>query len=704
MPTKRFNKIIIASLLTLPISAQQQEGVSSITRPEEEAIRPVILSRPGQSRERLPIIGAAPSSVPTAPAPAVASARPPTAAPVTIQPTWETQKLARSYTFLIPAPRGQITDRNGVPLAQNRMAQNLAIVFPLDSKYSDAEAQNYINARLAVASRLCGRPIVLEGDRMDKAVKHYKNRSMMPLVVALDLKPNEVTAVQQSNAPGLMLQAIYQRIYPQGKTAGHMVGYVGRMGNALTGVIESGESLWPQVEGREGLELVFNEQLTGKNGTMFISYDAQGRKSEERILVPPTPGQNVVTAIDLKIQRAVEGSLASAGRPCAMTVMDCTNGEVLAMASYPNYDPNVFVPTISQDEMDALSNPKGNHPLIPRAYRASYPLGSVFKVFTGFAALSAGKIDPDDQFGGKAKMKIDGRWFANHTSRESGPKNFVQAMTVSDNTYFYTTGLKTGFPILADYSRKLGFGSKTGVTINNEESGGLNDIETIRKTEKREGGQGDLANMAIGQGKTEVTTLQVAKAMSAMANGGTVYQPRLVLQVQGVDDKVTMGYDLRVRHQFSIDKEVASVMKKALLSVVYGGGGTGRHAQVSGLKIAGKTGTAQWGAGKDEKVAAWFSGYAPAEKPKWAFATVYEGKKGDDSIHGGTHSGPIIARALSKFPKPWPEEEKEGGLRKSKKKKKKLSDDDDKHEADAPDNDPPPKPKVRRRESEEVVQ
>ena len=699
MQSNRFTTITAAFALALPLSAQQSQpqGVPSITRPTEpEVRRPTVIARPGEPRT---IIGAAPTNVPvmSPPEPVVVPPPPAPVKPVVIQPTWETQKLARSYTFTIPAPRGQITDRNGVPLARNRIAQNLAIIFPTPAKFTDAEAQQFIGQQVALAGRIIGRPLAVP----EKGLKHYQNRSITPLVIpsAIDLSPVEVAAFTRMNPPGLTLQAVYQRVYPQGRSAGHIVGYVGRMGNWLTGGVETNELLWPQVEGREGLELTFNEQLTGKNGALFVSYDAMGRKSEERVLVAPTPGQNVITTIDMRFQKSVEASLAASSRPCAMSVMDCNTGEILAMASMPNYDPNTFIPTITEAEMTALNDPKNNNPLIPRAFRASYPLGSVFKVFTGLSSLNEGKVDPGDEFGGEAFLTIDGRKFWDHTKKDTGPKNFVGALTVSCNTYFYKMGMKTGFAPITEYARNLGFASKTGIPINGEEAGSLNDVETILKVDKRKAGMGDLANLSIGQGLTAVTPLQVTKAMTAIANGGTVYQPRLVLQVQGVDDKVNIGYDVRVRHQFTIDKEVATAMRKGLFNVVNGKGGTAHAAQNSNVSLAGKTGTAQWGSGAKERVAAWFGGYAPAEKPKWAFAAVYEGKPGDDSIHGGSNVGPIISRALKGFPKPEPEE-KEGGLRKPKKKKT----DNDEEAMEAAEEEAPKKPRRRRVEPDEVVQ
>ena len=670
----------------LPLSAQR----STIARPGESGEPPVpraVVVRPAPGRETVGSAAAAAVGIPVAkPAPA-----PPVAAPAKpefqLQPSWETQKFARTYTFTIPAPRGQITDRNGVPFAQTCMAQNLAINFPTPPAFTDAEASRYIADQVAVARAILKRPIVVEAE---KALKHYRNRGVMPLVITQDLKPSEVELIKRANAPGLTLQQIYQRIYTQGATAGHIIGYVGRQGTYSTGDVEKDEPLWPGSEGRSGLEKTFNEQLTGKPGTLLVTFDAQGRKASEKVIAPPIPGQNVILALDMAMQKAVEKSLIASRRPGAMVLMDPNTGEILAMGSMPGFDPNDFVPTISPEEFDRLSKDPGN-PLLPRAFNSAYPPGSTFKVITGLAAMNEGLVDPDDAFGGEAVITIGGTQFHNWKHSDVGPLNFVQALTQSCNTYFYKMGLKEGHKPILEYAALLGLGRKTGIPLGGESPGNLMTTEYMMKTYKRRLMPGDIANLSIGQGDTTVTPLQLASAFGSVGNGGTVFMPRLVLQVQAVDGKITFGYDVRVREQFTIDKDTMKALRDGLIGVVNSPSGTAGVAAMPNVKVAGKTGTAQWGSGKNEKVAAWFAGFAPAEHPKFAFAAVYEGKPGDDTVHGGTYSAPIVARVLKEFLKPTPKEKDD-----AKKKKKRPRDDDD-----TAQDDPPPKARVVRHRADD---
>ena len=688
---------IAVCIFAQPLFAQQPAATSTLKRPSAEPeipraipvhTAPFALVMP----EKVPLIGG-PASSAAAIKPAPVPATPPPVQPATtafdVEPSWETQKLARTYVFSIPAPRGMITDRNGVPLAQTRVVQNLAIQFPTPPQFTDAEASRYIYEQVARARGITRRDIMVDAD---KALKHYKNRGVMPLVIAQNLKPAEIEAVKRANAPGIMLQQIYQRYYPQGATAGHILGYVGRQGTYPTGVVENSELLWPSSEWREGLEKTFNEQLTGKNGVMAVSFDAQGRKSSEKVVEPPTPGQNVVTTLDLNIQRIVERSLVDAKRPSAMVVMDPNNGEILAMASMPCYNPNDFIPSISIEEFDKLNNDP-EHPLIPRAFRASYPPGSTFKIITGLAALNEGLVDPEDTFGGEAVIEIGGIKFRNWKKSDVGPLNFVEALTQSCNTYFYKMGLKAGYKPIIEYAQRLGLGAKSGIPIGSEDDGNLMTSDYMMKRYKRRIMPGDIANMSIGQGDTLVTPLQLTGAVATVANGGTVYQPRLVLQVQGVDNKVTFGYEVRVRDQIEIDKATLKALREGLLGVVNSGNGTAHQAQAPGFKVAGKTGTAQWGTGKNEKVAAWFTGYAPADKPQYAFTSLYEGAAGNNDVHGGTYSAPIVGRVLKQILIAAPKEKK-GGLRKP------MPVDEDEEVQD----DPPPRARPVKRPPEEVVQ
>ena len=279
-------------------------------------------------------------------------------------PTFETQKLARTFILDVPAPRGQITDRNGVPLAQNRLSYNLVITFPTPLNFSDAQALSYTREKLDEAGRLIGRRFRIS----DQAIlRHYRNRGIMPFEIAPNLTPQEYEGLKDKLPPGMMVRPVYVRIYPNGKVAGQIVGYTGKTGRNPDGIVDNHETIWPQTEGREGLEQTFNDMLTGKNGEYKLTFDKDGRKTSEKLVTPPEPGYNVVTTLDLHLQELAEKALAEKAKRGAMVIIDPNNGDVLALASWPTYDPNVFVPSISADQLKALQSDP-DIPLLPRAY------------------------------------------------------------------------------------------------------------------------------------------------------------------------------------------------------------------------------------------------------------------------------------------------------------------------------------------------
>ena len=285
----------------------------------------------------------------------------------------------------IPAPRGQITDRNGVPLAQNRLSYNLVITFPTPLNFSDAQALSYTREKIDEAGKLIGRRFRISDEAI---LRHYRNRGIMPFEIAPNLTPQEYEGIKDKLPPGMMVRPVYVRIYPNGKIAGQIVGYTGKTGRNPDGIVDNHETIWPQTEGREGLEQTFNDMLTGKNGEYKLTFDKDGRKTSEKLVTPPEPGYNVVTTLDLHLQELAEKALAAKAKRGAMVIIDPNNGDVLALASWPTYDPNVFVPSISADQLKALQSDP-DIPLLPRAYRSSYPPGSTFKVAVGIAALES---------------------------------------------------------------------------------------------------------------------------------------------------------------------------------------------------------------------------------------------------------------------------------------------------------------------------
>src|SRR6266487_2697116 len=315
----------------------------------------------------------------------------PTAEEETIIPTFETQKLARTYILDVPAPRGQITDRNGVPLAQNRLSYNLAINFPTPLDFSDAQALSFVREKIDKAEKLIGRTLRISDEAI---LRHYRNRGIMPLEIAQNLSQTEYKEVKDNLPAGMIVRPVYVRTYPNGRLAGQIVGYTGKTGRNPDGIVDNHETLWPETEGREGLEQTFNEMLAGKHGEYKLTFDKDGRKTFEKLVTPPVPGYNVVTTLDLHLQELAEQALEAKAKRGAIVVVSPNNGDILALASWPTYEPTLFVPSISSEKFKSLQDDP-NIPLLPRAFRSSYPPGSTFKIAVGIAALESGAVYPD---------------------------------------------------------------------------------------------------------------------------------------------------------------------------------------------------------------------------------------------------------------------------------------------------------------------
>lgn len=556
-----------------------------------------------------------------------------------IVPTFETQKLARTYILDIPAPRGQITDRNGAPLAQNRLSYNLAINFPTPLEFNDNQTLEFAHRQIAAAQKLLGRQIRIADDAI---LRHYHNRGILPFEISTNLSAEEYEAAKAHLPPEMTLRGVYIRVYPQGKVAGQIVGYCGRTGRNPDGIIDNHETIWPETEGREGIEQTFNDMLTGKHGEYKMTFDKDGRKTSEKIVSPPVPGHTVVTALDLRLQELAEKALAAKAKRGAIVIMDPNNGDVLALASWPDYDPNIFVPSISAENFKALQDDPGI-PLLPRAFRSSYPPGSTFKVAVGIAALESGSVTPGEQYQCVPSIQIGNVTFHNWKKSDRGFLNFVQALTESCDTWFYQVGIKTGADPIIDWAQKLGFGAKTGIPIRGEVEGRVPNDPYMKATHGRKLLNGDIANLSIGQGDTQVTPLQMAQAMSIVANGGTFYQTRLVQQVQSIDGGIVTAYNVREKRQLNFSSDTLAQLRDGMINAVNGPAGTAHAASLDTVTVAGKTGTAQWGPKNKERTAAWFAGYLPAQKPVYAFAALYEGDVGVKA-HGGTVAAPLIAQ------------------------------------------------------------
>jgi penicillin-binding protein 2 len=561
--------------------------------------------------------------------------------PATLTPSWETQRQASTYALTIPAPRGQITDRNGVPLAQTRVSNNLSVVFPTPFDFTDRQVVDFVNNAVASARGLTSRPIEFSEEA---AVQHYRNRGVIPFDIVTDLPDDEVAKLQNRLPSGLKLRATYVRTYPQGSVAGQIVGYTGRTSRASTRTLQNNEPLWPESEGREGLEQTFDDQLRGKAGQLDLTFDKDGNKTGERIAAPPEPGYNLVTTIDLDIQRLAEKILQKRAKRGAIVVIDPSTGEVLALASWPTINPNDFVPAISEEKLRKIQSDP-NIPMLPRAYRSAYPPGSTFKVIVGVAAFESHAIAPKDEFDCTSALEIGNMVFRNWKKSDAGDLNFRQALEQSCNTWFYQAGQKIGSRALVSWAKRLGLGARTGILLNGEADGRIPTDEYMQQTYHRHILGGDLANLSIGQGDILISPLQMAQAMGAIANGGIVYQARIVRQVQTLNNEIVYMYNPRAKDILKLGPVTLEEIRKGMIGVVSGPNGTGGAAELKNVKVAGKTGTAQWGPKKKERTAAWFVGFAPADAPKYAFAALYEGAPGE-MAHGGAVAAPMIGEML----------------------------------------------------------
>jgi len=559
----------------------------------------------------------------------------------TIKPTWETQKQARTYVLDIPAPRGQITDRNGAPLAQNKLSYNLAIDFPTPLDFSDARALAFAREKIRAAEKRLDRRLEISDDAI---LRHYHNRGFLPFEIAQNLTEEERADLSGKLPAGLSLKPIYLRFYPNDKVAGQIIGYTGRTSRNADGIIQNGQVLWPETEGREGLELTYNSMLTGRHGKYKVTFDRDGRKTSERIVEPPVPGYNVVTTIDLRLQELAEKALAAKAKRGAIVMIDPNNGDVLAMASWPTFDPNEFIPSISSAKFKELQDDP-NIPLLPRAYRSAYPPGSTFKVAVGMAAFESGTITPHDEYECVPAMDVGNTTFHNWKKSDRGSLDFVRALTESCDTWFYQVGIKTGAGPIIEWAARLGFGAKCGIPLRAESEGRLPSDEYMKATHGRRILGGDIANLSIGQGDVLVTPLQMAQSMAIVANGGTFYQTRLVEQVQTVSNEIVAAYSVRAKKTIDASSVTMQQLKTAMVDAVNAPAGTAHQASLDNVSVAGKTGTAQWGPKEKERTAAWFAGFVPAEKPQYAFAALYEGDVGSKA-HGGTAAAPMIGKIL----------------------------------------------------------
>ncbi len=551
-----------------------------------------------------------------------------------------TRRNARTMSLSVPAPRGMITDRDGLAMAYSEVAYQPAIRFGQLKNGSDEQV-------LAIAKRVIDRYTELDLRMIARTenyiLNHYRYRRWLPLPVGMVLRKDDADALlaKVGVLPYSELLPVYIRKYPEAGLASHILGYTGTQAKLPIGPINHNDPIFERQEGRSGLEKSFNQQLTGNDGIWRLMFNERGDKILDELQQTPRPGGTLVTTLNLPWQKAAEEALRdhTNGRG-AFVMLDCHTGEIVVMATIPNFDPNQFIPFITQKDYDALrENPA--KPLVSRAYAGVYPPASTFKPVTIAAALRHGVIAEDTYIFCPYSVRIGGHEFRNH-SRFTGSINCVTALVLSNNPFMYITAASAtnslGAARLCAMARRMGYGQRSGIPLP-DKAGNVPDENWMFRSYGRGFMQGDAANMAIGQGPLLATPLQVAHSVAAIANGRYLPKLQLVRQMLDRDGNVVYQFSPEVQSNLSDMASSFAVVRRGMQGVV--NGGTGRRAALSYTSNAGKTGTAQWGRASDDCRLAWFAGFMPADKPRYAYVALYEGEP-HQRIAGGRMAAAIV--------------------------------------------------------------
>jgi penicillin-binding protein 2 len=444
----------------------------------------------------------------------------------------------------------------------------------------------------------------------------------MPVRVRRGLSLEDVAKVEEwkLELPGVVVEVEPQRVYPGSRFAAHLLGYVRE---ANDDQLKQGRYRRGDMVGQTGLERLLDEHLRGRDGGERIEVDALGRQIRVMQRAEPTAGAHVVTTVDRRIQEAAERAME--GHAGSIVVMDPRNGDVLAMVSTPAFEIDRFTGTIDREAWIALIKDPA-HPMLNRTVQSQYAPGSVFKIIVAAAGLQETKIAPMDKIHCAGDYSIGGHTFKDWKEGGHGTVDMRRAMVQSCNVYFYQAGLKIGMDHITRYARAFGLGSGTGIDLPSEKVGLIPGRSGRRKTWHA----GETLNVSIGQGTVLVTPMQVARMLSAVANQGTLYKPRLVQRVEGVDGKLLYSEAPLVNGAVELSPMVWAFLHGSLLGVV--NEGTGAATRLPGIEIAGKTGTAQIIANsKAEKGQdhAWFASFAPVGEPRYVVVVMVErGGKG----------------------------------------------------------------------------
>jgi len=526
----------------------------------------------------------------------------------------------RNYlkSMVLPAPRGVIYDRNNNILAENKIVYSLYLIPPY----------KFEKSKISKLSEIVG-------VKIEDIQKIYEKISpyMPAYLLKRKLTPKEIILLEanRDSLPSFTINMEFDRSYPYGTIAAHVLGYMGEVSKEELESEEADYSLGEK-SGKYGLEASYERVLRGKKGFRGVSLYASKDKRIITAQKDPIPGKSIVTSIDIELQRVAEEALGE--EKGVIIVSNPWTGEILALVSHPSFDPNKFIEGFTKKEWENLiKNP--DNPLNNRAISSLYPPGSIFKLIVALSALENKKVSPDDRFFCPGEYWMGKYVFKCWKKGGHGRLDFIDGIAQSCNVVFFNVGLKVGDRVIEDYARRFFLDSKTGIDLPGELRGFIPSREWKEKKLKEPWYPGDTLNLSIGQGYVLVTPIEIHAMMNIIATEGMLYKPHLVSKIIGVD-----GSEEIVKPELigkvNISPSSWSVLKKGMRKVV--DEGTGLATRIPGVNISGKTGTAENPHGESH---AWFSCFFPSENPQYVVTVFVEHGKS-----GGGRAAPIAKKVI----------------------------------------------------------
>jgi penicillin-binding protein 2 len=546
------------------------------------------------------------------------------------------------------APRGIIYDRTGEILAFNRPSFDVQLVL---------EDTPSLGRTLDHLARVTDVPVK---SLRESLTANRKGPRFKPIVLLKDVgrKTADLIETYQEDLPGVSVSVEPKRLYPTAYLDAHVLGYVGVINEDQLTRLPVSRLSSGRIVGQAGIELMENNVLIGTDGGKQVEVDHVGR--ELKVLsqpINPVPGADIQLTIDLRLQRYIRTLMQ--GYQGVVIVSKPRTGEVLALASYPDYDPNQFVGGIDTSKWGALTRNE-DRPLINKAVQGLYPPGSTFKMVLAAAGLNTGAIDPTTKLNCPGYFRINREIHYCWKRSGHGDVTVDQAIEESCNVFFYQVGLQLGVDTIRDYARMFGFGAPTGIELESEKSGLLPSREWKQRVMGEQWYDGETVSVAIGQGFVTVTPIQLANYVNVIANGGLWVRPTLIRRITAPDGRVLASdQDLpRESRLLPLAPEIFDVIRHGMVEAVNGQGGTAGRARSRLFTVAGKTGTSQVVGRKSVKKSgevekdedllphSLFIGYAPAEDPKVSVMVLVEHGEA-----GGRIAAPIARKVLEFYSK-----------------------------------------------------